>query len=261
MRTEPFKPITILKRFSLFVILIFLSIPCRADILRVYCDNWSGFCEKDGKGFYFDLVREIFQPHGYTIEPHIVPYKRASNIVNHNKGDMLLGVYQGELDNVLIPTYPDSADDLVVIMLRKWQTDWRGESSLTKQSVIWPRGWALEKYLPTPIYWHEVENDETAIELLKRERYRYYITVGALYPADKTPANIHREFLRWIPTYPAFSNDKRGEELRKIWDESMRNLINSGKLIEIYRHHHLYEHYQEFIDTLTKDEYNLTNPH
>lgn len=64
-------------------------------------------------------------------------------MIKHNRADMTLGVYRGELDNVLIPTYSDLADDLTVMMLKQWQPHWHGEPSLAGQQVLWPRGWAL----------------------------------------------------------------------------------------------------------------------
>ncbi|MFM5181589.1 substrate-binding periplasmic protein [Aeromonas veronii] len=228
------------------------SFSCRAEQLNVYCDNWPGFCQADGKGFYIDLVNTIYQPHGYTIVPHIVPYKRASSTISRGGGDMMLGAYQDELHNVLTPKYPDSADDLTVMMLKKWGKHWRGESSLSGQRVLWPRGWSLEKYISVTMNWHEVDSYEMAIELLEKERYRYYLTVGVLHAANEPPGNIYRVLLRWIPTYPAFSKSERGEKLRRIWDQEMVSLLRSGELANIYRRHQLYEYYHTFINDMEK---------
>ncbi|MEZ6938952.1 hypothetical protein ACB035_10465 [Aeromonas sp. S12(2024)] len=209
---------------ALLVCCLATSFFCRAEPLNVYCDNWPGFCQADGRGFYLDLVSTIYQPHGYTIVPHIVPYKRASSMSSRSGGDMMLGVYRDELRNVLTPEYPDSADDLTVMMLKQWGPHWHGESSLAGQQVLWPRGWGLEK-----------------------ERYRYYLTVGVLHAANETPDNIYRVLLRWIPTYPAFSKSERGEKLRRIWDQEMVSLIRSGELANIYRRNQLYDYYHKFI--------------
>lgn len=223
---------------------------CRAQALQVYCEEWSGFCQADGKGVYFDLLRDIYQPHGYEIQPHLVPYKRAVAMVASKGGDVAMGVYQGEVSGVKQPDYPASADDLVVFMLKKWQPGWRGEPSLKDQRVLWQRGWSYDKYVAVPMQWYEVDSHELALQLLERERYRYYLTAGVLYAADETPANMHRTFLRWIPTYPIFTDTKQGGRLQQLWEQGMIELIRSGTLAEIYRRYQLYDYYQGFIKEL-----------
>lgn len=245
---------TILRIGCLLVCYLCASLFCRAESLHVYCDNWPGFCQTDGQGFYLDLVNSIYQPHGYTIVPHIVPYKRALAMVTRNKGDMALGVYQHELGDVRMPEYPDSADDLSVIMLKQWQPKWQGEQSLSGQQVLWQRGWALDKYISVTMNWHEVDSYEMALQLLEKERYRYYMTVGVLHVANPPPTSMSRIFLRWIPTYPVFSDSERGEKLQQLWDQEMVKLIRSGELANIYRRHQLYDYYQGFIKEMEQKE-------
>lgn len=224
-----------------------------SEPLHVYCDNWPAFCQIDGNGIYFELVRVIYQPHGYVIFPHIVPYKRASAIVSRNGGDMMLGSYKGEIDNVLMPVYPDSADDIIVMMLNKWRPHWQGESSLEGESVLWPRGWQMDRYIPASMNWHEVDSHDIAMQLLKKERYRYYLTVGVLQSVSNTPTDIHREFIGWIPTYPAFGNHERGRKLQIIWDQEMPRLIKQDVLAELYRRYNLYDYYRDFLNELKSD--------
>lgn len=226
------------------------SFTCRAEPLDVYCDNWPRFCQADGKGLYLDLVRAIYQPHGYVIVPHIVPYKRALYMIANNKGAMALGAYQHELKNVLIPEYPDSADDLTVMMLKQWQHQWHGESTLAGQQVLWPRGWALEKYLSVTVNAHEVGSSETAIKLLRKNRYRYYLTVGSQHIADPPPADMHLALLRWIPTYPVFPKSDKGAQLQQLWDMEMVKLIRRGELAQLYQRHGLYDFFRAFIQDM-----------
>lgn len=226
------------------------SFTCRAESLNVYCDNWPRFCQADGKGFYLDLVRAIYQPHGYVIAPHIVPYKRALSMIINNKGDIALGVYQHEIEHVLLTEYPDSADDLTVMMLKQWQHRWHGEPALAGQQVLWPPGWALEKYLSVTVNAHEVDSSETAIKLLRKNRYRYYLTVGSLHIADTPPADMHLALLRWIPTYPVFPKSEKGEKLQRLWDIEMAKLIRRGELAQLYRRYGLYDFFQAFIQEM-----------
>ncbi len=60
--------------------------PGRADPLYVYCDDWPGFCQPDGRGVYLDIVRAIYQPSGYQVMPRVVPYKRALAVIAQKRG-------------------------------------------------------------------------------------------------------------------------------------------------------------------------------
>lgn len=244
--------LTLLRIGFLLLCCLCASFGSRAASLHVYCDDWPGFCQADGKGVYLELVRTIYQPHGYRVIHHIVPYKRSLALIAKKGGDMAMGVYLDEVRGVRQPYFPASADDLTVIMLKQWQPQWRGESSLLGQHVLWRRGWALDKYIPVTMKWHEIDSDEVALQLLNKGRYRYFLTAGVLYPDGELPADLYRTFLRWIPTYPIFSDTEEGAKLQRIWDQDMASLIRHGTLADIYRHYHLYDYYQGFIKELEK---------
>ncbi|MBP0602081.1 MULTISPECIES: hypothetical protein [Aeromonas] len=220
--------------------------PLRADTLHVYCDDWPGFCQRDGSGIYLDLVRAIYEPEGYVVQPHLVPYKRALAVVQKG-GDMAMGVYREEVDGVHQPDYPDSADDVTVVMQKRWLPLWTGEASLKEQEVLWLRGWAFDKFIPVPMRWHEIDSHEMALQLLVKGRYRYYLTAGVLYPKGSLPPELAQVFLRWIPTYPIFADNERGRQLHGLWDPGMRTLARQGKLAQIYRKHRLYDYFRDFI--------------
>ena len=239
---------------------LFAAGDARAIPLHVYCDGWPGFCQPDGKGIYLDLVRTIYQPHGYRIEHHIVPYKRAVAMIAKQQGDIAMSVYLNEVKGVRQPRQPTSADDVTVVMLKQWQPQWRGECSLQGQTVLWLRGWALDKYLPVTMRWHEIDSHEMALQLLNKGRYRYYLTAGVIHATDEPPANMYRTFLRWIPTYPIFADTEQGARLQQLWDQEMVALIRRGTLAEIYRRYHLYDNFRDFIEEQEQNAASSAHP-
>lgn len=226
---------------------LLLAGPLRANLIHVYCDDWPGFCQADGHGVYLDIVRAIYEPQGYAIHPHLVPYKRALAVVAQQGGDMAMGGYQGEVPGVHQPDYPDSADYVSVVMQNRWLPHWAGEHSLKEQDVLWLRGWAFDKYIPVPMRWYEIDSHEMALQLLVKGRYRYYLTDGALHSKDSLPPELAQVFLRWIPTYPIFADTQQGRHLQKLWDPGMITLLRRGTLAEIYRRNGLYDYYRDFI--------------
>lgn len=237
-------------RICLLLCCLCTAVNCRAESIDVYCDDWPGFCQKDGKGLYLEVVRAIYQPHGYQVTHHIVPYKRALAVIAKKGGDIAMGVYRDEVSGVKQSGYPASADDLTVFMLKKWQLQWQGEKSLEGQKVMWRRGWAFDKYIDATMKWHEIDSDEMAFQLLDKERYRYYLTAGVLFVDEAIPPDLHRAFLRWIPTYPIFADTQQGNRMLQLWDKGMVELIRSGALAEIYKRYQLYDYYQGFIKEL-----------
>ena len=233
-------------RLFLFCCLLITSF-VRADTIHVYCDDWPGFCHRDGKGVYLDVVRAIYEPLGHEVKLHMVPHKRALAVVSQKEGDMAMGVYRGEVPGVHQPDYPDSADYVSVVMQKRWLPHWAGEHSLKEQEVLWLRGWAFDKFIPEPMRWFEIDSHEMALQLLIKGRYRYYLTDGALYPEGSLPPELVQVFLRWIPTYPIFADTPKGRQLHGLWDPGMRTLIRQGKLAEIYRQNKLYDYYQDFL--------------
>ena len=192
-------------------------------------------------------MRAIYEPEGYVVRRHLVPYKRALAVVSQKAGDMAMGVYRGEVAGVHQPDYPDSADYVTVVMQKRWLPQWTGEASLKEQEVLWLRGWAFDKYIPVTMRWYEIDNHTTALQLLLKGRYRYYLTDGALYPKGALPPELAQVFLRWIPTYPIFADNEKGRQLHGLWDPGMRTLIRQGRLAEIYRKNRLYHDYRDFI--------------
>lgn len=233
----------------LLICSLYSSFYCRAEPLHVYCEDWPSFCTPASEGVYVDILRKIYEPHGYQIEIHIVAYKRALTQIKNKTGDIALGVYHGEVQGVLEGHYPDSADDVVVYMLKKWQPEWKGEESLRDQMVLWQKGWAYDKDITVPMIWRETDSYQQALKLIEKNRYRYYISVGALH-LDEPPPEIAKVFWRWENTYPIFADTEQGGKLRKLWDTEMYRLIHQGTLADIYRRYQLHDYYRSFFKSL-----------
>ena len=91
-------------RLFLFCCLLITSF-VRADTIQVYCDDWPGFCHRDGKGVYLDVVRAIYEPLGHEVKLHMVPYKRALAVVSQRRGHGDGGL-SGRCPGSISPTTP-----------------------------------------------------------------------------------------------------------------------------------------------------------
>ena len=92
-------------RLFLFCCLLITSF-VRADTIHVYCDDWPGFCHRDGKGVYLDVVRAIYEPLGHEVKLHMVPYKRALAVVSQKEGTWRWGSIGEKCPGSISPTTP-----------------------------------------------------------------------------------------------------------------------------------------------------------
>ncbi|MCR8924221.1 hypothetical protein NO559_15680 [Dasania sp. GY-MA-18] len=58
--------------------------------IYVVADHWPTYTEAQGKGLYFEVIRRIYEPLGYTIKPQIIPFRRAISYINLAKTDIFL---------------------------------------------------------------------------------------------------------------------------------------------------------------------------
>ena len=86
----------------LFILLItsFINLTVIASeskiTIQVASDHWPGFVNQQGKGFYMDILHQVFPPEHYDIQLTIFPYARALNQIQHNRADIVLGIWANE---------------------------------------------------------------------------------------------------------------------------------------------------------------------
>lgn len=223
--------------------LLLLCGAVRAQEITLNCDRWKQFCEPDGSGFYFELVRRIFPEPQYRLTTQIMPYKRAVHLVIGGLAEMTIGVYPNEVSGVVWPKRAAFADDVSALMPVAALASWQGEESLRDRRVLWLRGWGYEKYVTVPMHWHEVDQHEMAVQLLEKGRYDYYLSSGVLYRQQALPATLGWRFLRWLPTYPIFVDNPKGQQLAQVWDQGMARLLADGTLERLYRRYDLLDYF------------------
>ena len=136
-----------------------------------------------------------------------------------------------------------AADQVVAVMLKSELPHWQGVMSLKYQAVIWPLGWNFNRYIDVPMHYYEIIGQARALNLIKKGRYRYYLTEAGLLTSSLFPPELDKVFLFWMPTYPIFSDIEQGVRLKTIWDEEIPSFIKSGALDKIYKRYQLDEGY------------------
>jgi len=229
----------------------FAVIPANEHEIIAVSPRQESLAENSGTGLYWDILRAIYQPYGYSINAKTIPAKRASNMLRYKKADLMLGSLKGEIQGVLYPQWHYSANMVSAIYRKEKYPNWQGQVTLKNQSVEWVRGKEYQRYLYVPVIKSEISELSQGMARLQRNRIDFLIDnsinlhsiikdKSATYLSIKIIKNDYKiqEILR-IKQYFAFANTHRGFKLMKIFDERFPKLLESGKLRKIFEKWHI----------------------
>ena len=218
--------------------------------IHIVSDHWPGYTEPGAQGFYFQLIKQIFEPKGYVIEHRVVPFRRAISLMNQGEADMFLvddhpkylsklEIY--ELDKLLHPKYPINYSLVTALYLPSIKLDWQDTRDNPNLTLAWVKGYGYNKTLGLP---HQnimhVNNTAQGLRLLQAGRIDSLIDdlsdiSEALKQQEFSKLQLNREVVNKRNLYPLFYNNSLGQELAQIYDQGMQALLASGELYQLYQ--------------------------
>jgi len=227
---------------NLLLLLIFAlqlsAIQAPKEIL-ITTESWEDLTNKDGSGLYFDIVRAIYEPVAIEVKFKIVPYNRSSNMVKQKKADLWLGSYIDEEDYALYPKYYFDQDIVTAMFKTSKFPNFKGIKSLKDKNVGWVRGYGYQEYIDVKMKIHERNDRKTILLSLEKDRFDIFLD-----DADDMQESIKQikfdtskyKFIKLMTfkLYPAFRNDTKGVELKKIWDARFKKLLDDGSMKNIF---------------------------
>jgi polar amino acid transport system substrate-binding protein len=210
-----------------------------AKEITVISESWDGATNNDGSGLYWDVVQKVYEPLGYTIVKKNASYAKSVEAVKMDRADLWLGSYKDEKEFALYPKYHFDQAVILAIFHSELLEQWKGQKSLEGLKVAWLRGYDYKKYLSVNVVSEEVNALANGLKLLKSERIDVFINnkKDLLEPMQRYRLDNDsyiKKIILQLKLYPAFSNSKKGKELRKIWDERMKELIKTTEFKELY---------------------------
>jgi len=61
--------------------------------IKVYSEAWIDSTNKDGTGYYWDILREVFEQSGSTLSINTTTYKRSVGMVQTGEADLMVGAF------------------------------------------------------------------------------------------------------------------------------------------------------------------------
>jgi polar amino acid transport system substrate-binding protein len=220
---------------------LFLAMPSLAlaeplpQTISVYSEAWTDATNKDGTGYYWDILRAVFEQEGSTLSINISTYKRSVGMVQTGKADLMVGAYVDEIPNALYPKKHFDADKIAAVYKKDLLSDWQGESSLQGKKVGWVKGYELEKYIPQNYSTHEHYERDHIFELLESGKLEIFLDAEADIRHEMKARNIDESKYAISPVkslklYFVFADNERGQLLQSAFDRRFEEMLKSGEL-------------------------------
>jgi len=205
-------------------------------------ESWSGATEADGTGLYWDILRAVYEPEGYSIETDLRSYEGSVNRTQQKDCDLMVGSYEDEIEGVIYPTHPFAVDVVQAVAKRVTGMD---SPELKGNRWGWIKDYGYEDYLEPEILnrieirelanrdalWRMLSMDKLDVIVDARADVQEYIDAHAdAYPAD----TYFTKDIMELKLYFAFADTERGQKLASVFDQRIQALVKSGELKALY---------------------------
>ncbi len=82
------------------------------SVVTISTDSWLGYTNKDGSGYYFDILKRVFPKPEWQLKIEMVPFSRVRYLIDHDRVNMALGFYSGDTTRALYSKYPVEVDSV-----------------------------------------------------------------------------------------------------------------------------------------------------
>ena len=201
-------------------------------------EQWNDYTNKDGSGLAWDLLRQIFEPAGITVQTRSVPYTRSVGLAQRGEVDGWVGSYRDEASGVLYPHWNFDSDHIYALGLATAPTPTL--ATLGNYRLAWVRGYKYEEYLPSVRRFNPIERRNGILPMLEHGRADFYIDAltEAKYVLSQSqdPALFKLTHIAELPLYIGFADTERGRALMGVYDQRLTLLVKTGELKPIFEH-------------------------
>ncbi|NVZ70912.1 substrate-binding periplasmic protein [Pseudomonas costantinii] len=199
-------------------------------------EEWNDYTNKDGSGLAWDILRQVFEPAGITLQTRSVPYTRSVGLAQRGEVDGWVGSYRDEARGVLYPHWNFDSDHIYALGLATTPTP--SIATLGNYRLAWVRGYKYEEYLPNIHRFNQIERRDGILPMLQYGRADFYIDAHSeakyvLGQSDE-PSKFKLTHIAELPLYIGFADNERGRALMAVYDQRMAALVVSGELKPIF---------------------------
>ena len=223
---------------SLLIVVCFLlgvqSLHAKDDreVINIITPAWKGWTNADGSGFYFDIMREVFQEEHFEIKYQIAPFKRSKHMVQSGSADAMFGVFSEALrrDDIATPFY--HIDEAYYSVVFKRTLVWDGIQSLVGKRIMIPRSYNIKFQLGIDFEVIDVSDSQQGLKMLSADREAYFVSdhdeIFAASQSINIPLERYRvEKINKHKLYVGFAGNAKGRKLARVFDRRFAELLHN----------------------------------
>ena len=201
--------------------------------------EWIDWSNADGSGFYLELLAEIYNRAGYHTKADIKSFKRSRDLVRQGGSDIVIGVFKrsNKASELYTPYYPIEQEYFVAVSSK--DNAWRFIDELKDKRILIPSGYLEEQYMPFTFKRINISDGRKGLRMIASGKEKYLILTRSEVVEHAVNLNLdlnklHMDMVTVVYTYLGFTNNPRGRELAKIYDQQLPILINNGTVKALY---------------------------
>ena len=212
--------------------------------ITIYADDWEDYSGRDGRGLYFDIVREAFEPLPVEVEFVYQPIRRGIGLLKRGDGDAVLGLWHHRHSSsgqeYLTGGLPIDVEIVSAVFPKSSDWDWQRLSTEPNARYAWVKGYeyGIELNLPRQA---RVPASLNGLRMLRQNHIDGFID-DQFYVSkvlDKSP-NFELNDFRIEPIlirnmYVAFRNTEDGARWLRLYQQQMQRLLKEGRLHALFQ--------------------------
>ncbi|WP_083700195.1 ABC transporter substrate-binding protein [Shewanella sp. UCD-KL12] len=232
------------KLFRGIAVLLFCCMPVQIiaapTLVKIATDNWVGYTNLDGSGFYFDALKQIFPEPEWQLEIEFVPFSRVRYLIANQKVDMALGFYPADSSASLYSEQPIEVDSVDIALTPELAAMWQGVESLAYKKVQALLEYRFDELIAVPMYYEESVNLLDLLNRVNQGRIDAVLDYKPAMLAKVAELSHPRQFVIVenvfsLEVYFVFSNNSSGKNLKTHFDKRLEQLVESGELDKLFK--------------------------
>ncbi|MCL1090818.1 ABC transporter substrate-binding protein [Shewanella profunda] len=208
-------------------------------MVNVVTSTWEGYANPDETGYYFDILQRVFPASEWQLNVEFMPFARTLYLIEHQRADMALSVYPGDIKQSLLSDNAVEVDSIDAAVTPQIAANWVGIESLSHRKVQAMLAYRYNMLTPVPMYYEESSNMLSMLNSLNAGRIDavldYQKDILALVPRLKSPQNFNIiQGVIKAEAYFAFADTDKGIMLKQHFDREHKRLIDSGEQERLY---------------------------
>ena len=238
-----------LKAHKILICITFLMFFCLSSLpaiggnkpteIVMASEEWTNATNRDGTGLYWDIFRAVYEPVGIKTKFIIQSYNGSVSLVKKSRVDAAVGIYPEPIKGALFSQFPFVKDYVLALFKKNRLEQWNGQESLQYKRVAWIKGYSYDDYLEVPVTKREFSSRDTILRQLDSDQVDIFLDTrndmeSVLNKGIVRVSHYTVETVLELDRYLVFADNRKGRELKKVFDFRFPRLVKSGDIDRLF---------------------------